>query len=211
MALDWNKEVSLGTILDLVRPNKGEAKGSTDYPTKTTMNLYQGDKQATDVRKVVLVGVLLFVAIVVFVKFGVFDQLALLSQKEGELAQQRALITAAQSAGTEDFGAMKEAYEAYLVQYGDGSVDVVSVLDMVDKYVKPRAEVTNIVLADGVLTLTLKDVPLDTVGDIARDVGKQKNLVTSVNVSTSSTQKTEGQSESVIVAKLVGGSSEEGK
>ncbi len=211
MALDWKKEISLATILDLVRPNKGEAKESGEYPTKTTMNLYQSSKKTTDVRKVVAIGVLLVVAIGVFVKFGVLDQLALLSQKEGELAQQRALIAATQSGSSGDLGAMKEAYDAYLLQYGNGSVDVVSVLDVVDKYVKPRAEVTNIVLADGVLTLTLKDVPLNTVGDIARDLGKQKNLIASVNVSTSSTQKTEGQSESVIVAKLVGGSSEEAK
>ncbi len=210
MALDWNKEVSLSTILDLVRPNTKGPKGTSEFPTKTTMNLYQGDAQTTDIRKVAIVGVLLALGIGLFVKFGVLDQLALLNQKSSELAQQRALITAATS-GTTDYGAMKDTYDAYLAQYGPGSIDVVSVLNMVDQRVRPSAEISNIVIADGTLTLTLKGASLETAGRLANEIGKQKTLVSSVNVSTASTQKTEGESESVIVAKLVGSSTGEGK
>jgi hypothetical protein len=174
------------------------------------MNLYQGDAQTTNVSKVVIVGVLLALGIGIFVKFGVLDQLALLNQKSTELTQQRALINAVTNGGN-NYGEMKDTYDAYLAQYGPGSIDVVSVLNMVDQQVRPSAEISNIVIADGTLTLTLKGASLETAGRIANEIGKQTTLVTSVNVSTASTQKTEGESETVIVAKLVGSSTGEGK
>lgn len=209
MALDWNKEISLSTILDLARPKSGGSKGSSAYPTKTTMNLYQGDSSTTDIRKVVLVGVLLAAGIALFVKFGVLDQLALLSQKEGELAQQQALVAAAMS-NTQDYDELKEVYEAYLAQYGAGSVDATSVLDLVETHVKGSAAVSNIVLADGVLTLTLNDVSLETVGKLANDLRKQP-MVSAVNVSTATMQESEGQKTvATLVITLLTTSSEEG-
>ena len=207
MALDWNKEVSLGTILDLVHPKKDGPAGSSAYPSKTTMNLYQGDGQQSDIRKVIVVGVLLFAAIAVFVKFGVLDQLAYLSQKEGELAQQQALVAAAKK-GAGNYDELKESYDAYLAQYGSGTIDGIAVLDVVDQRVRNVAQVSNVTLSKGILTITVNDVSLDTVGNLAKDLESQ-SLVENVNVSTANMKNKDGvMTDATLVVSLVGGENE---
>ena len=211
MALDWNKEVSLSTVLDRFgSKKKGKLGGgsSSGFPSKTTMNLYQVEKSSTDIRKVVIVGVLLAVGIGLFVKFGVFDQLALISAKERELAEQQALLEAARSTN-DDYQSIKETYDAYMARYGSDSTDAISILDMVEKRVMPHGFVSGIVLADGTLTLTLVDVPLDTMGNLAKDLESQP-LVSNATVTTSTTKTTEGdRNVSTLVLTLVTAKSEE--
>lgn len=208
MALDWKKEVNLSSITGLIKRKGAASAGSSSYPSKTTMNLYQGEKSNTDVRKVVVVGVLLAVLIGLFVKFGVLDLLAQVSQKEGELASQQAIAMSLTSAG-KDFDETKELYDAYTAQYGSASTDAIAVLDMVEQHVMNASTVTSIVLADNTLTLTLYNVPLDTVGNLAKDLETQP-MVTRVNVSTATTQKAEGQNTvSTLVITLVNTGSEE--
>lgn len=190
MALDWKQEINLSTITGLFKRGKGASAGSSALPTKTTMNLYQGDPKTTDIRKVVIVGVLLFAFIALFVKFGVLDQLARLSQKQGELAEQR-MITESSKAAAMDYDEIKEVYDAYQARYGGSRVDAIAVLDMVEQLVMPAAQVTSIVFSDSTLTLTLYDVPLDTVGNIAKTLEGQ-SMVSAVNVTTASTHNAEG-------------------
>ena len=67
----------------------------------------------------------------------------------------------------------------------------------------PVTTVTSISLADETLTLTLYNVPLDTVGNLAKDLETQE-MVQSVNVSTATTQNAEGQNTvSTLVVTLV--------
>lgn len=73
MALDLKKEINFSEVLG--KFGRGSRGGSSAFPSKTTMNLYQGDEQTTDIRKVILVGVLLTIGIALFVKFGVLDQI----------------------------------------------------------------------------------------------------------------------------------------
>ncbi|MBR3225174.1 MAG: hypothetical protein IKF78_07625 [Atopobiaceae bacterium] len=209
MALDWKKEISLSTILDLFgRKKKNVSASSSDFPSKTTMNLYQVEKASTDVRKIVIVGVLLAVGIGVFVKFGVIDQLALISAKEGELAQQETLLQATRSSNG-DYENLKEVYDAYMARYGSDSTDVIAVLDMVEKRVMPKGFVSGIVLADDVITLTLVDVPLNVMGDLSKDLENQP-LVSNATVSTSTTKTSEGEKNvSTLVLTLVTAKSEE--
>ena len=209
MALDWKKEISLSTILDLFgRKKKNVSTSSSDFPSKTTMNLYQVEKASTDVRKIVIVGVLLAVGIGVFVKFGVIDQLALISAKEGELAQQQTLLQATRSSNG-DYENLKEVYDAYMARYGSDSTDVIAVLDMVEKRVMPKGFVSGIVLADDVITLTLVDVPLNVMGDLSKDLENQP-LVSNATVSTSTTKTSEGEKNvSTLVLTLVTAKSEE--
>ena len=208
MALDWNKEVSLGTILDVVRPKGDGSPGSSAYPSKTTMNLYQGDDKESDIRKVIVVGVLLFAAIAVFVKFGVLDQLSYLSQKEGELAHQQALVAAAKK-GASNYDEIKESYDAFLAQYGSGSIDAIAVLDMIDQHVKNVAEVSSVTLSKGILTVTVSDVSLDTAGNLAKDLESQ-SMVENVNVSTANMKNKDGVvTDATLVISLVGAESEE--
>lgn len=207
MALDWNKEISLSTILGLFNGNKGPKVGTSAYPTKVTMNLYQSDVKTTDIRKLVVTGVALAIAIVLFVKFGVLDQLALLSQKQGELAQQQSIAASLES-GAADYDTVKEMYDSYMARYGDSQADAIAILDMIEKQVMPSANVSAIVMSDNTITLTLYNVSLDTVGNLAKQLEGQ-SMVSNVNVTTATTQNTEGKNTvSTIVITLVSTESE---
>ncbi len=210
MALDWKKEVSLDSVKQLFnRGAKSGKAGSSEYPTKTTMNLYQGESGTTDIRKVVIVGVILFLAIGLFVKFGVLDQLDAVSRKEAELGQQEALLASIKGDAGK-FEQIKELYDGYTARYGGDSVDAMSLLTMVEQLVMPRATVSSIVLADNSLTLTLYNVSLETAGDIAKALEGQ-DAVKSVNLTTATTQNVEGQNTiSTLVVSLKGAESKKG-
>lgn len=208
MALDWKKEVSISDILGFLKKGKKGGPVTSGYPTKTTMNLYQGDSSTTDIRKVGITAVILAIVISLFVKFGVVDLIARVSEKEGELATQKQIaMTLSQASG--DYDEVKAIYDAYEARLGSAAVDMIAVLDMVEKNVMTRADVTSIVISDGTLTLTLYNVPLDTVGDLAKTIEGQE-LVSAVNVSTATTQNADGQNTvSTLAITLVGTQSEE--
>ena len=212
MALDWKQQVTFDSVKKLVKlPGKGGDKGggSTDYPSKTTMNLYQGDKSTTDVRKVVIVGVILVVIIGVFVKFGVLDPLDALGRKQAEVAQQETML-ASMKEGSAQYQQIKEQYDGYMARYGSDSVDAISLLTMIEQEVMPRANVSSIVLADSSLTLTLYNVSLDTAGEIAKSLEGQP-AVKSVNITTATTQNADGQNTiSTLVVTLAKPASKEG-
>ncbi|MBR3159481.1 MAG: hypothetical protein IKF14_10325 [Atopobiaceae bacterium] len=208
MALDWNQEVSLATIMDLVRPGQKGKKGGSGLPSKTTINLYQPEASTMNLRKAVLILVLSLVVLAAFLKFGVLDPLTTLSQKQAQLQQQQELLTKAASA-TKDYREVQELYNAYVAEYGSGAADAISVLDMVEKRVMGSAKVTGIVLADHTVTLTIEGVSLQTVGDLASDLEKDP-MVLSTNVSKAATQNagTE-ETSSTIVIMLAGAESKE--
>ena len=211
MALDWNKEVSFDSVKKLIkRPGKGaDEGGSTEYPSKTTMNLYQGDKSTTDVRKVVIVAVVLVIAIGVFVKFGVLDPLDALGRKQAELAQQEAALASMKESSGE-FQQVKELYDGYMARYGGDKADAITLLAMVEQLVMPRATVSSIVQADNTLTLTLHNVSLETAGEIAKSLEGQP-AVKSVNITTATTQNADGQNTiSTLVVALANPESKEG-
>ncbi|MBR3317870.1 MAG: hypothetical protein IKG21_08675 [Atopobiaceae bacterium] len=206
MALDWNKEISLSTILDLARPGRKKGAGSGSVPTKTTMNLYQGEQKSGDMRKHVLLAILGVVVALAFVKFGVLDQFDKLARKQAQLAEQQALLDEL-GGGVENYQEVFELYEAYVKEYGTGKNDVISVLELVEKDVMPAAHVTEIVLAENTLTLNLEGVSLETVGDLAKKLEKNdmvvRTSVTSANTKAVSSQGGETQtSTSTIVVAL---------
>ncbi len=209
MALDWNKEVSLSTILGMVKKGKDSGAVSTDLPTKTTMNLYQTEKAATDLRKVILLGILGFVCLIAVVKFGVLDPLGELSQKQNHLAQQQAMLLEMSNPSSE-YAQVAEAYAAYTAKFGTGSVDAITVLNMVQDKVMNQATVTGIVLADSTLTLTIQGASLETVGNLASELEKE-SIVLGTNVTTASTQKDKTKDTVATLVVTLVGPQEEGK
>ena len=209
MAIDLKQEVSIESIRELFKSAKKGASqlNSNGYPTKTTMNLYQGDKRTVELRKLLFAGVFGLILLGAFVKVGILDQFALLSQKEAELAQQQSLVMAVMSKSG-DYESVKQLYDSYTAKYGDGSLDAILVLDMVEQRVKPVANVTSIVLSNDTLTLSLSNVPLNTVGDLAKTLESQP-MVKSVNVSTATAQNSQGNTVSTLVVTLVSGSGKE--
>lgn len=191
MAVDLKQGVSLSSVGGLFKGKKGSGGGSS-YPTKTTMNLYQTTVQTTDFRKTIIAAIVAVVFVGLFVKFGVLDQLQALSDKQAELSSEQAMLESAK-AGASDFEELKTLYDGYMTAYGSGGVDAIAALDLVEQHVMPVAEVSNIVLSDNTLTLTLINVPLDTVGNLAKDLESQPS-VTGVNVTNAATGKNAAQS-----------------
>lgn len=189
MALDWNKEISLSTILGFVNKSgkgKGAQKKSSEIPTKTTMNLCVTEQNTADVRKRVLIAILAVVVTAAFVKFGVLDPLGGLASKQAELERQQAILSETMSGDT-DYQEVLKLYEAYAARYREGAIDAIEVLDIVEQRVKSVARVTQIVLADNTLTLTLEGATLQTVGDLANTLEKDP-MVVRTNVSSAERQ-----------------------
>lgn len=209
MALDWNKEVSLSTILGMVKKGKDSGAVSTDLPTKTTMNLYQTEKAATDLRKVILLGILGLVCLIAVVKFGVLDPLGELSQKQSNLAQQQAMLLEMSNPSSE-YAEVAEEYAAYTAKFGTGATDAITVLNMVQDKVMNQATVTGIVLADSTLTLTIQGTSLETVGNLASELEKE-SIVLGTNVTTASTQKDKSADTTATLVVTLVGPQEEGK
>ena len=194
--------------MDLARPGKGGGQGASQIPSKTTMNLYQVEHAKTNLRTAVLVGVLVLVVLMAFVKFGVLDPLGTLSQKQAQLERQQQLLTKA-AEGSGDYAEVKELYDAYEAEYGSEMIDAIAVLDMVEQRVMGRATISNIVLADNTVTLTLEGVSLQTVGELASEVEKEP-MVRATNVSSAETKDNGAENTvSTLVVKLVSPSEED--
>lgn len=181
MALDWNKEVSFSSLGNLF--NRSKSSGSSKYPSKTTMNLYVVERN-TQTSRVVLTAVLLVLFIALFAKFGVLDQYARLNAKEAELSQQQTLV-AQTEAQLKDYDEVLATYQGFASTGDPNAVDAISSLELVTTQVIPYAEVSSIVLDDGILTLTLTNTSLSTVGELAMHL-KGQDMVQGVSVSTAS-------------------------
>ena len=208
MALDWNKNVNLSAITSRFKKGGKASTDKVDFPTKRTMNLYQTAEKSTNVRTFVIVGVVVLVLGGLLVKFGVLDPLAAVAQKQEELATQQNLAMEL-STTLNGYDDVKEAYDGYIARYGGDSTDAISVLDMIEKRVMPRASVSGIVIDGKTVTLTLEGATLETAGSIAKDLENQA-VVERVNLATATNQKKEGEATSTtLVVSLIGSEDEE--
>ena len=193
MALDWNKEISFNDIF-----KRSKKTGSSNYPTKTTMNLYVVERK-TNTSRVALVAVLLIALVAFFIKFGVVDQYARLHAKEAELSQQQLTISQVE-AQLANYDEVLATYQGFASTGDPNAVDAISVLDLVTSKVMPYASVSSIALNDGVLTLTVTGTSLSTVAELATDLMGQ-DMVENVSVSTASnsTKNTTGDTATITI------------
>jgi hypothetical protein len=184
VALDWNRPIHLS---DVTR----KTSGGSGYPSKTTMNLAETvTTNETDLRKVIPLAAVLLVAVLLFVKFGVVDMFGQVTERQAALATEQGRVSAVESK-LADYDSVKAEYQGYSSSSSKGEADAVSVLDMVEQQVMPSASVTGITLKDNVLTLTIQNVTLDTVGKLA-DVLRGQSLVSNVSVATAKTSASSG-------------------
>lgn len=186
MALDWNKEVSFGSL-------KKKSK-KAEMPSKTTMNLMVEEAHTFDIRKSWPWIVLLIVIAALFVKFGIVDPYVQVAQKQSELNQQQSLLSDAESklSGYDALKTEYESYGAFLNSDSTASVDAVAVLDLVDQQIAPSATVTAISLKSNTLTLALANASLETIGNLTDQLRGQP-IVSAVSVSTAATSTTNAQ------------------
>lgn len=181
MALDWNKEVSFSSIIAAVQgKNKKDDNASSAYPTKTTMNLYQVQSKTTSLASLVIIIVVAVVGLGVLLKFGVLDPLGTLNQKQSELASQQELLMAVSSSGS-GYSETARLYTGYLTALGSGDVTATDVLNLIEQNVKNVAKVSVISYASDIVSITVNDVNLETIGHLAQQLESQDKVV-QVNV-----------------------------
>jgi len=196
MALDLGKKLSIGDI-------KGAAKKTkkADYPEKTYINLVQVDRKTIDMRRTVVTGIIVVILLALFAKFGVIDFYARLDAKKAELGAQTAQLTALQTQ-LANYNAVLEEYEGYesMSLSGDGmSVNALDAINLVETYVAPSANIASLSLSGSTLTLSLSDVSLDGVGQIASTL-REQSMVKNVSVSTASTRNADSENVTAAMA-----------
>jgi hypothetical protein len=182
MSLDLDETTTLS--------DKGKPS-STNMPTKTTMNLYVPDSHTIDKHRAIPLGIALAVAVGLFAKFGVIDQLARVSQAQAQLAQQQTLVAQADSK-LSDYDTVKSEYDTYILTSGGSSTSAIN-------------------LKDNTLTLTLSNISLETLGTLSNTL-KSQQTVSDVSVSAaqsaSSTQASTATMTITLADENVDGSSD---
>lgn len=182
MALDWSKEISFSGL------KKGKTKMNSEYPSKTYMNLSvakAGSRIST--RSIPLI-VVLVVILGLIIKFGVIDFYARVGQAEAALEQQRVQLEEMNTA-IAGYDELLEEYESYDTEHlapDASTVSAMSVMEMVQKVVVPHASIESIDLSGNVLTMSVKDINLNSTSTLV-NLLYQQPLVKSVTVSTAST------------------------
>lgn len=185
MALNWSKEISFSGL------KRSKAKPNNEYPEKTYMNLVVSTKREVDTRKTVITGVIALIAVVLIVKFGIFDFYGRVNDKAAELgAQQQSLNVL--NAGLSNYDAVLSEYESYesiSVTENGLVVNAVDALALVDRYIAPSASIMSISLAGETMAINVTDISLDGVGQLVSTLYAQ-DMVANVSVATAATAQT---------------------
>ena len=200
MALDWSREISFSGL-----KKNGKRQKSDVIPTKEHMNLVAQDKKERNVKKTVLVTVIILVVAALFAKFAVIDFMAQVGAKQSELAEQQQLKTATleKLSAYEEIASEYEKYGFFELDDAKGtlSVDAMAALDLVDKHIANKATVSGLNLVGDTMTLTLTDISLNDVGKLTDELDKI-DFVQSVSVSTAATQSDPGSVVTTMIIKL---------
>ena len=183
MALDWKKDISFSGL------KRAKSKGSTEFPSKTYMNLAVQPKSKMDVKRSIPLAIVLVIVVGLFVKFGVLDFYGRVNEAQAELNQHQAVLNQL-NAQLVNYDAVQEEYEAYDKEHlvsDAGLVSPVETLEMLDRVVAPNAHVQSIAINGNTVTLNVSDITLDSAGALVSLLYKEP-IVANVTVSTASTQ-----------------------
>ena len=155
MAIDWNKEITLG------------GSGQMVLPTKTTMNLLPQQTSSVNVGKIVLWVVLGLLLAALVGKFGIADRLAAVGDTQAKVdsAQHELDDKLAKLADFEDVQAEYRSYTGNGSE--DSGIDALRAMELVATAIEPSATVTAAGSSGNMLTVGVKDISLDAVGRLA--------------------------------------------
>lgn len=183
MALEWGKEISFSGL------RKRQPKAKAVYPEKTYINLVVQDKKEFDLRRTLPIAIVVIVVAALFLKFGVWDFFDRVNQKEAELHQEQQVLSGLQAQLT-SYSSVQEEYEAYDPTGSAAASDTVSTseaLALVDRFIRPSANVANVSIDGNTVALELTNISLDSVGKLVSTLYEQ-SIVANVTVSTAGTQ-----------------------
>lgn len=198
MGLDWSREISFSGLR-----KKALRKPKDEYPSKTFMNMMVEDAQERSVKRVSLIVVPVVVAILLFMKFGIYDpyhRVYLKTQEFSRLTEEYAGL----ELKLKDYENVREVYRMYdAIRMTNDAADVAAIdaLTLVHDYAMTVGHVYNLTLEHGTLTLMLSDTSLDKAGSLV-SVLYQQPIVESVEVSSAGNNNEVRQTRVMMVIKL---------
>lgn len=173
--------------------DKPIGKKANKYPTKTTMNLVQKELGENSFSRVVLPAILIGVLVLAFVKFGVYDQLAAVSDANQSLEKTKSKL----SDMNDQLLAYEETDRQYkMYSYGYLSEEEASllkraeVLELIEQKIMSISTVYDIQISGNTLIVGFSGVSLERVGTLTAELRAQPT-VAGVNVTTASSRESD--------------------
>ena len=158
-------------------------KKNPALPSKKTMNFVH-HKSSFNPKKVLPLAIVVIIAVAVFAKFGIMDQLDKKTEAYNKLAQRQETLSGKmnQLAGYDE---LAQQYGRYSYGWMDESeVNMVSrmdVLALVEEKISPAAFIENLAVNNNVLTMNIHGITLEQASAMVKSL-EQSDLVVSATV-----------------------------
>lgn len=188
MAIDLNKEISFGAK---------KAK-KLEYPTKTTMNLYEASSTkssfASNMKVYVLGGILLVVLVVAFIVMPLKE----IHTLEGQLVvlNQQVDQTNAQLVSYDKIAKEYQSYSGV----DEEKMGAIEILNIIDEDIRPYTQIKSVDYNEDKVKVEIGKLGLKDLGKLAGDISEHAGVV---KVSISSTSKNIDKNSSVLVIELM--------
>lgn len=179
-----------------IRPRR---KGKQEvYPTKRTMNLYFRQDRTSAPATAALYILFALVVLLVLGKVAIYDPWA----ETTALEEQAAALEAQNAAQIEQLKDYNQVLQDYLrvlpTQQEEALVDRMEILNLIDRVVRPAAQITKLSIEEDKVLLTFSGVTLSRAAELVTQL-EQADFVASTSVDTATSGQEEGNQATVTV------------
>lgn len=179
-----------------IRPRR---KGKQEvYPTKRTMNLYFRQDRTSAPATAALYILFALAVLLVLGKVAIYDPWA----ETTALEEQAAALEAQNAAQIEQLKDYNQVLQDYLrvlpTQQEQGLVDRMEILNLIDRVVRPAAQITKLSIEEDKVLLTFSGVTLSRAAELVTQL-EQTDFVASTSVDTATSGREEGNQATVTV------------
>jgi len=181
------------------------------YPSKTTLNLAQRERNPLNLGVTLPTMILLVIAVAAFSKFGVVDRLHAVSTADAQAVQQELLVSQVQEK-TADYEQVLEKYQSESLRKNasTGGADPMECLKLVETNLLDKSQVSSFTIASDTITVKLSGVTLNDISAIYQQLMKS-DLVSGVQVyNAASSQKSEKATAAMTITLAVDKSAQSG-
>lgn len=179
-----------------IRPRR---KGKQEvYPTKRTMNLYFRQDRTSAPATAALYILFALAVLLVLGKVAIYDPWA----ETTALEEQAAALEAQNAAQIEQLKDYNQVLQDYLrvlpTQQEQGLVDRLEILNLIDRVVRPAAQITKLSIKEDKVLLTFSGVTLSRAAELVTQL-EQADFVATTSVDTATSGQEEGNQATVTV------------
>ncbi len=168
------------------------------YPTKRTMNLYFRQDRTSAPATAVLYILFALAVLLALGKLAIYDPWA----ETTALEEQAAALEARNAAQIEQLQDYNQVLQDYLrvlpTQQEEALVDRMEILNLIDRVVRPAAQITKLSIQEDKVLLTFSGVTLSRAAELVRQL-EQADFVSATSVDTATSGQEEGDQATVTV------------